>query len=212
MSHTHPRRTCPACARRYAGLIEPDCPVCTGTGVLGLGAAALATIPPGAVARAVELYLEVSARTAVTRLPYADRRDALEGAVLELRLTGILTTIADTGTPAHAGATEPTRRELDRTAHDLTRRLRRPATPEDTRRLEAAPAELEDARPAGAVLATASANGHRARLAVVADPIDPLGPNLLDLEAERMALEHAARVTAQAADQLAHRPQRTAAR
>ena len=84
-------RTCPACQRRYAGLIDPECVICGGRGVLGLGAAALHKQEPPAVARAIEVYLEAAARAAQQHLPIGDeRREALAAAVDELRHGGLI--------------------------------------------------------------------------------------------------------------------------
>jgi hypothetical protein len=84
------RRACPACLRRYAGVIAPDCPVCRGLGTITLGAAALASADPRAVARAIELYLETAARRARETLPVAQLREALTAAVDDLRHAGVI--------------------------------------------------------------------------------------------------------------------------
>lgn len=71
-------RTCPACARREAGLIDPECIVCAGDGRLELGPLALHRRTPQVVARAVEMNLEATARLALSgRDPDLDaaRRD-----------------------------------------------------------------------------------------------------------------------------------------
>lgn len=86
-----PSRTCPACSRRYAGLIDPDCVICAGVGALTLGAAGLHKNDPAVAARAVEIYLEVTARHALKSLPIGEpRMEALSAAVAELKHAGLL--------------------------------------------------------------------------------------------------------------------------
>lgn len=210
------RRTCPACSRRYAGLVEHDCPVCSGVGVMALGAAALHRHPAAAVSRSVELYLEGAARKAATALPYADRRGALELAVDELRTAGVLAGPAEhgTGQPAHAPAPRDAQArtvvELD--AHALTGTLGVPVSTAVLAALAAPTIPLDEARTPRSVEAHASAGGSRAALALAADPIDPLGPDLATLELERRTAEHAGRVLALATDDLAARRRRRAGR
>lgn len=198
----HPRRTCPACARRYAGLIAPDCPVCQGLGVLNLGAAALHHYEPAPIARAVELYLEATSRRLRRQLDLGQHRQALEAAVDELRLAGVLTSTADAaGTPARApipqDAASARVAELD--AYRATRDLG--ATP-DTATLEglrAQPQPLDRrSRPIDGRPPQTSANGHPSALATIADPLDPLGPDTGALTIQRHAHDHRARVIAAA--------------
>lgn len=203
-----PRRTCPACARRYAGLVSADCPICRGLGVLPLGAAALHAFEPDAVARAVELYLEHAAQAATERLDLGDRRDALEVATDELRAAGVLaSSAAGVGTPAHpsgpGGATSPGVVEVDarRLAHAAGRTLK---GGEDVTLALPPLTDLQGHRYRDGRTPTASANGHRAALAVIADPIDPLGPDVAELAADRFATDHQAEVIAQATPHAAH--------
>lgn len=200
-----PRRTCPACARRYAGLVDDDCPICRGLGVLPLGAAALHAFEPEAVARAVELFLETAAREATEQLELASRREALEAATDELRVAGVLASTADAAghQPPTQVASSPGVVELD--ARRLAHRAGRPPTGADVAQL-ALPAVggLEGHRYRDGRQPTASANGHVAALAVIADPIDPLGPDVAELAADRYATDHQARVLAQAAPAAAH--------
>lgn len=208
------RRACPACSRRYAGLIPADCPVCDGIGILALGNAALSRHNPAAVARAVELYLEHAAHRAARDLPYAQRRAALELAVTELRTAGVLATIADTGTPATPAQPDDAqaRSLAERDAYTVATDLNARPTTAVLNALAASTIPLTACRPGTHVLAIASANGHPAQLARAADPIDPLGPDLLELAAERRTTEHAGRVLASATDQLATRRTRRQAR
>lgn len=55
-------RVCPACARRTSELIEPNCPVCEGTGVVELHPAAIQAYGAPAASEAVLVALEASAR------------------------------------------------------------------------------------------------------------------------------------------------------
>lgn len=206
------RRTCPACARRYGGLVADECVVCAGLGTLTLGPAALASHAPGAVARSVELYLELAARrTARDTVPLAERPSRLEDAVAELHAAGILgspTTATGTAARQPPPHDDTSRRTAELEAHRLTGKLGKPVTPAALAQLHAPPIALEHARAPLAVAAHASANGVRAHLALVADPIDPLGPDLAHLAADRHAANHAARVLAGATDHIATRPRR----
>lgn len=212
---TPPRRTCPACARRYAGLIAADCPVCSGLGVLTLGAAALHHHEAPAVARAVELYLEHHAGRTADTLPLGQHRPALRAAVDELRVAGVLASSADaTGERAHQPRTvvsPPRVVELD--AHRLAKQLGAATTITLLEALKAGPGPLARARPSYlADPATwTSANGHRAHLSRVADPVDPLGPDGQELEHTRGAHTHAATVIAAAVPTVVRRRTRTAA-
>lgn len=194
-----PRRTCPACSRRYAGLIAPDCPVCQGLGVLTLGAGALHHFEPAAVARAVELYLEAKARQSRQELPLGQHRQALEAHVDELRVAGVLASTADAGghparpTPP-VDASSARVAELD--AYRATRQLGASPDPAVLNALTAPELPLELARPRDGRPPQASATGHPSAIATIADPIDPLGPNTGDLELERDTRTHRARVIA----------------
>ena len=196
-----PRRTCPACSRRYAGLIAPDCPICQGLGVLTLGAAALHHFEPAAVGRAVELYLEAKARQSRQELPLGQHRQALESHVDELRVAGVLASTADAGghparSPVPPDASSARVAELD--AYRATRQLG--ATP-DTAVLNALTSPdlpLDRARPRDGRPPQASATGNPSALAAIADPIDPLGPDTGALTIQRHAHDHRARVIAAA--------------
>ena len=194
-----PRRVCPACQRRYAGLIAPDCPICQGLGVLTLGAAALHHYEPPAVARSVELYLEAKARQSRTELPLGQHRQALEASVDELRVAGVLASTADaTGHPARnpvpPDASSARVAELD--AYRATKALGASPDPAVLNALNAPELPLEYARPRDGRPPQASANGHPSAIATIADPIDPLGPNTGELDLDRAAHTHRARVIA----------------
>lgn len=194
-----PRRTCPACSRRYAGLIAPDCPVCQGLGVLTLGAAALHHYEPAAVARAVELYLEAKARQTRHELPLGQHRQALEASVDELRVAGVLASTADAaGRPARdpvpQDAASARVAELD--AYRATKALGARPDTAVLNALAAPELPLELARPRDGRPPQASATGHPSALATIADPIDPLGPDSGELALERDSRTHRARVIA----------------
>lgn len=201
MAQHHARRVCPACARRFGGLVAPSCRICQGTGVLGLGAAALAQHSAPAVARTVELYLELRAQ-ASGPLPQAQRPEVLEAAVLELRSAGVLAHSLEAGAPATVDPSTPTAAERSayRAVHTIT------GTPLPTTvpaALAAPPIDVADARP-DRITATASANGHRAHLHRLADPLT-LDTEPLHAAAQQQTDRHAARVLAHATDRLARK-------
>lgn len=199
-----PRRLCPACQRRYAGLVAHDCPVCAGTGVLALGAAALHHYDTAAVARAVDLYLEHAAQEATTRLPLGDRRQFLEAAVDELRTAGVLASTADaagrparTPSPGDAGSV----RVAELEAHRVTRALGRPPTPRVAAALAARPDPAlpgVTARRNRGEVPHVSSTGHPAAVPTIADPIDPLGDDVAVLVSRRRNTDHLATVIATA--------------
>jgi hypothetical protein len=209
------RRTCPACARRYAGLVAEDCPVCDGVGTLGLGAAALATAEPSAVARAVELYLEGKARRANGRRPHTEHRHAVEEAVMELRSAGVLANASDrsAGRAARRHATGGLADSVaERKAVQLCLDLGETPTVETARAL--APGRtvpLAQARRRGAPFPEASAAGYTAALCLATDPIDPLGPDVAALDMDRSRRDHHAAVLAGAVVELNRVRQRRAA-
>lgn len=204
------RRTCPACARRFAGLVDPDCPVCDGIGVLSLGAAALANATPPAVARAVELYLEACARRARRTMPLARLREALEASVDELRTAGVLAHNLEAGHPAHRRAADQARDvdELDalRIARGRLTAIRLAGVEvTDVDRAALAPTAtttLDNARPTVGAVPVLSRAGHRSQLARAADPIHPLD-NVVDLDLAHRSDAHRARVLAGATEHLA---------
>lgn len=84
-------RTCPACSRRYGGLIDAGCVVCAGDGVLQLADAGLHKNDPSVVALAVERYLEATlAATVRAELDATDTAHALVTSIHELVHAGLL--------------------------------------------------------------------------------------------------------------------------
>jgi hypothetical protein len=174
------RRTCPACTRRYAGLIDPDCAVCSGLGVLGLGPAALHKDEPATVARAIEIYLEARSRDAAGKLPLGEsRRDVLAAATDELRVAGVIADTLALGTPARdrPDAPEgPARRISDSEGSRLAWLHGANPSASDQANLDAAPTVYGiDDRPLAQGLPVVSSAGSPAFLAKAADPADPLG-------------------------------------
>lgn len=162
---------CPACARRWAGVIADDCPVCAGLGVVNLGAAATHKHGPAPAALAVAYYLEARARDAAGRLAYAEHPAALEAAVAELRAAGVLA--------AAAGKTRavnpPTAQKAVAAAVQLTLEWGMKAAPTDAQRLHGKRRpRLAGCRDNKACLPAVSANGHASHLARAADqlPLD----------------------------------------
>lgn len=211
-----PRRLCPACARRYAGLVAHDCPVCAGRGVLTLGAAALHHYDTPAVARAVDLFLEHAAQQATQHLPLSDRRSALEAATDDLRVAGVLSSTADaSGTPARTpGPTDTaSARVTELNAHRLTRDLGRPPTPRVAAALTSRPdPALTDVRATRlrGLVPQVSATGNRSAVATIADPIAVLGPDVSVLQSDQRSTDHAARTIAQAVPETLKRRRRKA--
>lgn len=185
---------CPGCARRYAGVIDADCPICDGIGVLPLGRPALAIAPPQAVARAVQLILEDAARQAAHR-PQPERPEAVATAILEARHRGLLHHGPTGGAPARSAPDELPPSSHDQTAAHLTLTaghnpnpglLDHPPAPDGPAR----------ARPQRHLPAVLSLNGHAGHLARTVDPILDLGPDTTAHAATRTAHEWRARVLA----------------
>ncbi|QGZ17100.1 hypothetical protein HYQ19_gp001 [Arthrobacter phage DrYang] len=181
------RRVCPACSRRTAELVDPDCTVCRGAGFLTLHPAALTIYEPAVVAEAVGLALESSARHIETVTTLSDnRRTMLAVSVSDLVTARI---IEEPGTapvePPAAPAPPPTGRRRRR-KHESANQLsfgtpeilaegatQKPAKPYDGAVL-AAPAHHydKDDRPLMRGLPVLSAAGHPSHLARIEDPQD----------------------------------------
>lgn len=194
------RRTCPACARRYGGLIDGDCPVCAGVGSLSLGPPALASNEPSAIARAVEIYLE-SAGLSALRLDAPERRERIEAAVRELQIAGVLAMSGDTAYYPREWPSGPIAESVaEIRAIRLTRALGIIVTPTVLSGLAAGNViPLSAARRRGDPWPRASANGSRSALLRVCDAIDPLGDNVAALQIRRDSAEIRAQILAEAA-------------
>jgi hypothetical protein len=87
---------CPYCGRRWSGEVDPDCLICSGDGVLELGAAGLDRHGAEVTARAVEYALEGQAQNALSAMNdrepigIAEARASLRLCVLRLRRAGLL--------------------------------------------------------------------------------------------------------------------------
>ena len=169
-------RCCPACTRKHAQLVSPNCPVCQGYGTVTLGAAALSMHEPATVSTAVEIAIEAGARTIDTTLTLSDNR------VDPLRL--VMETLADAGiidvpTAGRSRALTPRRRlhavpDNAVSSLDLAAEYVPTATPRDAA-LAAADAYVyaEHERPNARGLPILSANGHPSATARIADPMTP---------------------------------------
>lgn len=192
-------RCCPACSKRHAQLIALACPVCEGSGVVTLGAAALALHDPATVARSVELAIEAESRRIEEETTLSDdRAGMLRASVAMLSTAGLM------------AAPKPSRRaKRPRHLHavpDLA-----PAAPADVA-AEFAPVEpideiLVDAdpyvyeigeRPNVRGLPTLSAAGYPASTARLADPM-PVGTDTGAVARQRAEQGRAALVLVKAA-------------
>jgi len=169
-----PTRTCPACARREGGVIAADCPICSGAGILHLGASALVHHSPQVVALAAEYHLEASARIALAGDPSAHgvhtARAALSEAVIDLVSSGVL------ALRQHVTSGYPQRPPMP--TMNAAAMVPLYATG-DAARLSAPPVVFEaDERPMGyGGIPGFSAAGYLAYLSRASDPLDALGPS-----------------------------------
>ncbi len=94
------KRVCPACARRTAELIDPECVVCQGDGFLTLHPAALSIYEPAVVSEAVAVALEGMARLVESTTTLSDdRRRALGDRARQLTRARIIQEPGTPGTP-----------------------------------------------------------------------------------------------------------------
>lgn len=180
------RRICPACNHRKNQLIDPDCSVCQGRGLLQLGAGAMTLYTADVVAEAIVLALEAKAREADQTLTLSDDREAsVREAVSMMVEAGVL---ASQDAPLHLAPPPPpppykrTRKRDDagRYAAEFepsqvaAQCVQTELFPLDSA-LAAAPAfEYEEhERPNARGLPVLSANGHPSHLARVTDPMEP---------------------------------------
>lgn len=165
------RQLCPACAYRENHLIDTDCLVCDGIGILYLGDPALTVYPAEVVAQAVTITLEAAARLGDTTGTLSDdRQTKLREALTRLRTAGILdaetTTLSramasktGTGRPAVALASEIIQDPIIGLDELLPQAQRFTYAEED--------------KPGRRGTPLMSADGHPSHLARVCDPRDP---------------------------------------
>lgn len=215
------KRACPACAARYAQLIDPDCPVCRGAGTLVLGAAALSMYPPEVVSMAVSLALEAVARVTDQRLTLSeDRTGPVREAVAQLVAGGAL---ARPEPPAPRPTTVLPRRRDDQGRYTFEtdpaalaeEYVDQPVLPFDLAVTTAGRYNyLEEDRPNARGLPLLSANGDPSHLARICDPEEPGAATWSKVRQQRRDLSHAEALRAavpEAARLRTHRKRRTAA-
>lgn len=211
----HARRTCPACSRRYAGLVAPDCPVCQGIGTLTLGPPILNALPPQAAARAIELRLEQVARQTQATYPigHPAHAETLEQTVRDLTYRGCLADpLLTPSAPVHDAA--PSHHAVVRaiaSGHrpeqvwdQLATNFDKIPGPEAARHIHAldAPPTIHgrDDRPhANGQLPRVSTNGSHSSMAQATDPWHPLETTTHELATQRQQWEHQAQAAARAA-------------
>lgn len=171
-------RVCPGCARRDTMIVDPQCPICDGQGVLHL--APLVHYPDDVIAEAVEVALEAAAREVIARSPAAvltgEAADALRVRVGVLRSMKILAT-----KPTPRDAAAPRVRDRNTAAVRVATWTGSTPTSEDLRVLSAPPVEwLRTRRPLerGGIPGF-SMGGYVCALARAVDPVDPLSQPVL---------------------------------
>lgn len=175
-------RVCPACQRRWSGLVDPDCPVCSGSGRLLLGAASLARHGAEVTSRAVEYALEAAARMSLASpiLDVEGGRRALTDTVAQLRASGVLAREGGTG-PAR-GRVQTTKAVHAAAARQTPGYASGDAARLDTPALDWAP----DDRPmSGGGQPGFSLAFHLCSLSRVADRFDPMATSVRDLTSGR---------------------------
>ena len=202
MTDPSPRRTCPACARRWAGLVSADCAVCGGEGVLVFAAAALHYHRPEAISRAIELHLERRTREHLQHVPYGERADALSVVVDELRLARVVAPRSEApGTLVHPRlAGEVSRTVAEAEAVRFASVLGSPPTEGDVAALAAPPESLREHRRTSRRPGPpqVSSTGYTTATARAADPLVAVGPDVAVVENTRRRHEHEAKVLTEA--------------
>lgn len=143
---------CPACAQRYAGVVDPNCPVCRGLGTLVLDQPDGTNEHPKTVARAVTLYLE----TVLGDIHLANTAPhvwhALRIAADTLVDCRLIRRLPEAHEPSRPAPWQPTNPDLDLNAALLVHELTEPDTTSSVD-LEAATARHPaGARPAASIL------------------------------------------------------------
>ncbi|ASX98672.1 hypothetical protein SEA_COLUCCI_1 [Arthrobacter phage Colucci] len=191
------RRVCPACSRRTAELVDPDCTVCRGEGFLILHPAALTMYEPSVISEAVGLALESSARQIETLTTLSDnRRVKLAVSVTDLVTARIIqepgsAPVEDPAPVAPAPAGRRRRRKHE-SANQLSfaspEILAEGVTKTNTEPYDAAVLAAQphrygkDDRPYMRGLPLLSADGHPSHLARIEDPQDAYASNSDDYQ------------------------------
>lgn len=176
-------RVCPACQRRWSGVVDPECPICSGAGVLFLGAASLARHGVEVTSRAVEYALEAAARNALAEpvLDIARARAALTDCVAKLGAAGLLSRDGG-GVPAVRRRGQSTLTVHRAAARATAGHRNVDAVRLDTAALDWAP----DDRPlSGGGLPGFSLAFHLCSLSRVADRFDPMETSIRDVVSGR---------------------------
>lgn len=207
-------RICPACSRRYAELVSPTCSVCAGSGVVVLGAAALALYEPAVVSRAVSLAIEAEARQIEAETTLSDDRASLLRAKLSMLVNSGL--INEPKAPRTTKAKRHLHVVPDLPAADpadvATEFTDAPIAPIDEALLAAEPYEYQvGERPNVRGLPSLSAAGHPSSTARLADPM-PVGTDTGAVARKRGEQGRAALVLVEAAPHAANIKARRASR
>lgn len=190
------RQICPACTHRENGIINLECIICDGVGIIHLGDAALTHYTPETIAEAISITLEAAARLGETETSLTDdRQKPIRVALLELREAGILDPETTTLTRAMASKTRANHPAKAIAAEVL----QEPILTIDTV-LPTAPVhecEVTD-KPGRRGLPVLSRTGHPSSLARVTDPADPFGDTPTIVRARRRKKRQAADLAAAA--------------
>jgi hypothetical protein len=180
-------------------VVDPDCPVCSGTGTLVLGPA-LSLYGADVASRAVEYGVEAAAREAMSLVPGAAAitaaRYAVTVTVAKMRVASLLA--YETSRAGPLPATRLDRHEI----HDRARSLTVGYETGDSAALDAPPLLFDpDDRPlAHGGIPGFSVAGYVCHMSRAADPVDPLAPTAAtrELAHSRTVLHHRAQVLASA--------------
>lgn len=186
------RRVCPLCTVREAGVIDPDCLICTGHGYVELGERALGYFDPSIVSTAVHLALETCAREIHETTQRAqDPGPAIRATLDRMVKAGIVR--PKRSAPKPAG---PTGKHPGPAAHIVLRTIGTEPTHTDQLMIRAHPYpyDMTD-RPGARGHPLFSNNWHPSSLACVLDPV-PFDTTTLTQTLTRRKRGHHARVLA----------------
>lgn len=192
-------RLCPACSTRYTQLIDPECVICDGAGILRLAPAALSLYDAAIVSQAVHLALEAAARTVDTTTTLTDDRvPPVRAAVQQLVTAGLLVAINYRPRPLPVTRLPRKRTAAGQYAFEATpEQLAAQYAGADILPLDEALASAppftytEDDRPHARGLPVLSANWHPSHLARLADPAEPGTNTMLECRGRARDTQHA---------------------